>query len=89
MKIVWRPQARAELLSIAAYIARESPSGAARVQSQILHSVELLETWPRIGRKGRRGYRELVVPHTNYVVIFRLTRANIEIVRMLHTSQRR
>jgi plasmid stabilization system protein ParE len=89
MKIEWRAQARAELLAILDHIANESPAGAARVHAQILHSVSFLVDWPEIGRKRRGKYRELVIPHTPYVVLFILSRTTVTIVRVIHASRRR
>jgi toxin ParE1/3/4 len=89
MKLVWRPQALAELAAIIEYIERDSPAGAARVRAQILHSVSFLLEWPDIGREGRRGYRELVVPRSSYVVIFRHGKREIRIHRVRHAARKR
>lgn len=89
MKVEWSVQARAELIDILAHITQESPSGAARIHAQILHSISFLTDWPEIGRPGRRGYRELVIPHTPYVVLFRRTPEVVIVVRVLHASRRR
>ncbi|MBY0562800.1 MAG: type II toxin-antitoxin system RelE/ParE family toxin [Hyphomonadaceae bacterium] len=55
---------------------RVRASGSTRVRAQILHSVSFLADWPDLGRKARRDYRELVVPHSPYVVIYRRTIAD-------------
>jgi len=46
MNIVWRARARRDVDSAFAYMSRESPSGAQRIRSQILHSIEFLAEWP-------------------------------------------
>jgi plasmid stabilization system protein ParE len=51
--------------------------------------LSFLAEWPDIGREGRGGYRELVVPHSPYVVIFRRGKREITIRRLLHGSQKR
>jgi toxin ParE1/3/4 len=89
MKIEWRAQALSEFAAILKRIAKDSPSGAARIRTQILHSVSFLEEWPDIGRTGRGGRRELVIAHTRYVVIFKRSRTNVEILRVIHTSRLR
>jgi plasmid stabilization system protein ParE len=89
MKIEWRTQAFTELSAILEHISGESASGAARVRAQIFHSVSFLADWPEIGRKGRGKYRELVIPHTPYVVLFVRTKETVTIVRVLHASRRR
>jgi len=89
MKIEWSAQARAELDVAIDYIVAESPSGAARIRKQILDSVGLLADWPDIGRKGRRGFRELVIPHTPYIVIYRRSARSVTILRVRHGARRR
>lgn len=89
MKIVWRPQARAELAAIVDRIAAESPAGAARIHAQVLHSISFLADWPNIGRSGSRGYRELVVPHTPYLVIYKHDGSEIRVMRVRHASRKR
>ena len=89
MKIVWRPQAHAELAAILEHVAAESPAGAARIHAQILHSISFLADWPDIGRPGKRGYRELVVPHMPYIVIYKRDAREVRIVRVRHAAQKR
>lgn len=88
MKVVWRPQARAELAAIVDRIGAESPAGAARVHAQVLYSIGFLADWPDIGRSGSRGYRELVVPHTPYLVIYKHDDVGIKIMRVRHASRK-
>jgi toxin ParE1/3/4 len=89
MNVVWRPQARDELAVILAKISQDSPKGAARMRARILHSISFLRDWPDIGRPGRRGFRELVVPRTPYVVIFKRDADLIRIFRVVHAARRR
>jgi toxin ParE1/3/4 len=89
MKIEWRKQALAELSAILEHISSESPSGAARVHAQILHSVSFLSDWPEIGRSGRGKYRELVISHTPYIVVFVHSKKGVTIARVLHGSRKR
>lgn len=65
MRIVWRRQARDDLLALRAYIARDNPRAAARIGRAILIAVDRLVLLPRLGRPGRvADTRELVVPRT-------------------------
>lgn len=89
MNVVWRDRARRDVESAFTYISRESSSGAHRIRSQILHSVEFLAEWPEMARAGRDGFRELAVPHTRYIVIYRIAAESILIHRVMHASQRR
>jgi len=89
MNVVWRPQASREFSEIVAHLHEQSPAGAARIYEQILHSVSFLADWPMMGRAARRGNRELVIPHTPYVVIFKVEKNVVRIRRVLHGSRRR
>ena len=89
MKLVWRRKARSEIDAIVAYIAQDSPRGAARVRDQILAAVSLLEMWPDVARQGKGGLRELVVAHTKYVVLYRRAADKVTIVRVIHGMRRR
>jgi len=42
-----------------------------------------------MARAGRDGFRELAVPHTKYVVIYRVEANRVLIHRVMHSSQRR
>ena len=90
MTIVWSPEAIEDLISLRAYIAKESPAGAQRIALRILHDVEhLLPNNPHIGRPGRvPGTRELVIPQTPYIVPYRVQRDVIQILRVYHGARR-
>jgi toxin ParE1/3/4 len=90
MNIVWSPEAIQDLISLRAYVAEESPAGARRIVLHILHNVErLLPDNPHMGRPGRvPGTRELVIPHTPYVVPYRLRRDVVQILRVYHSARR-
>ena len=51
--------------------------------------VDLLSDVPDMGRTGRiAGTRELVIPRLPYVLVYRLTNGTVDILTILHTSQR-
>jgi toxin ParE1/3/4 len=90
MKVEWEPRAQRDLTAILDYIVKDSPAGAARVHEQILHSVSFLVDWPDMGRQGkRRNLRELVIPRTPYVVIYRHAATLVSIVRVIHGKRLR
>jgi len=90
MRIVWRARARADMVALVTHISRDSPSGAFRVHDQIEHTVGFLTDWPDMGRKGRQlDLRELVVPRTPYLVLYRRTERDVIVLRVLHTSRNR
>lgn len=50
--------------------------------------LEVARKFPGIGRPGRiDGTREIVV-HPNYLAIYQVTEAAIDVVRVLHSKQR-
>jgi toxin ParE1/3/4 len=90
MNIIWSPEAIRDLISLRSYIAEESPSGAQRIASRILYSVEhVLPNSPHMGRPGRvPGTRELIVPQTPYIVPYRVDGQNLHILRVYHGARR-
>jgi addiction module RelE/StbE family toxin len=90
MKVAYRRKALNDLRSIYAHIAKENASAAAKTLLTILKSIDLLADFPRLGRKGfRQGLRELIVPSTNYIVVYRIASNVIEIVAVFHGAQKR
>ncbi len=75
--------------SLVEYISRDSPRGAFRVHDQITKMAGLLAEWPDLGRQWRKHSRELVVPRTPYIVIYRKTKRAVIIQRVLHGRQKR
>ena len=89
MRIVWTKRYLQELEGIGDYIAEHSPGSAARVVNEI-HSKtgRLLSTNPFIGRPGEiRGTRELVITGTPYIVAYRVTDTQIEVVFVQHGAK--
>ncbi len=86
--LIWRARARRDLTEIITYVARRNPTGARRLRRLIEDAVLPLCTHPYAYRAGRvEGTRELVA-HPNYIVVYRVTDAHIEVVAVLHARQR-
>lgn len=84
--LVWRAEARADLVAIITYIAERNIAAAERLRAAIVHTAELLPDHPFIHRPGRvTGTREAVV-HPNYILIYRVAE-QIEILAVLHARQ--
>jgi len=89
MVIEWSRRARADILDLKAYIAKDSPYYAKRFIERIIASVEKLADLPKIGRpvpeaEGRDDVRELI--YRGYRIIY-LSRTNsIFIVTIIHGS---
>ncbi|PHR56770.1 MAG: type II toxin-antitoxin system mRNA interferase toxin, RelE/StbE family [Robiginitomaculum sp.] len=88
MQIIWAPSARADMYQIFEFIMAENPVAAVSVLDQIERSVEHLSAHPEIGRRGHvLGTRELIIPNTPYMVVYRVTNDQIEIASILHESR--
>jgi plasmid stabilization system protein ParE len=61
VKLIWRPQAEAELFSIVDYVSRESPAAAVRLHERIVFSASQLLQFPLGFRASvEPGVRELI-----------------------------
>lgn len=86
MNISFTPTAIADIESIRGYIAHFDPRAADKIISRIDTAISFLAAFPEIGRRGRvPGTRELVVPETNYVVVYEIPSAvDIFILTVVH-----
>ena len=90
MEIVWSRLARARLVEIRAYVARDKPDAAARLATRIVAVVEALRNHPNLGRAGAQaGIRELVIGGTPYVVLYSVKKSHITISTIWHGAQSR
>jgi len=88
VEIVWSPLARARLVEIRAYVARDKPDAAARLATRIVAVVEVLRNQPNLGRVGAEpGIRELVVGGTPYIILYSVRKTRITITTIWHSSQ--
>ena len=88
-KIVFSPQALADLETVVRYIARENPAAAVRVGNSLIDRVAILENFPMIGPQYRKrpGVRLLV--SRPYVIYYRprLAENCVDILRYWHGSR--
>ncbi len=72
------------------YIAQHSLDTALAQFDEIDRQTERLLKFPHLGRPSPvRGARELSINRTNFIVVYRIIGENIQIVRFLHTPQKR
>ncbi len=89
MKIVWLRRALANLEQEADYIGETDPAAAARVLARLREAVQRLADHPESGRPGRiLGTRELVVSGLPYVIPYRVSGNQVQILRIFHTSRK-
>lgn len=88
--IYWTASARLDLQAIYAYIARDSQVYARRMISRIKTKVGRLRRFPESGSRieewDRDDIREIYV--ANYRVIYRVFSDRVEILAVIHGSQR-
>jgi len=89
VRIIWRPAAARDYDSLREYIEAHSLTGAETAARRIFAAVESLTQFPGRGRPGvLAGTRELVVPRTSYVVVYRIDGDAIVLLRVRHGAQR-
>ena len=88
-EINWTSLAESEAGEIHRYIAADSSAAADRQLDLVLESIQGLSLFPEKGRAGRvHGTRELVVPGTPYIIVYRLKLTGIQILSILHGARR-
>jgi toxin ParE1/3/4 len=88
-RLRWTSRALRRLEAIGDYIAKDSPAAADRVTERLSTATQILNSHPAIGRAGRiSGTRELVVADLPYIIPYRVTETSVEILSIIHTSQR-
>jgi toxin ParE1/3/4 len=88
MRLDWSALAISDRNGIFDYIEADSPAAAAMVDDRIRLAIDGLAGFPEMGRAGRvRETRELVIPRTPYIVVYRIRGKSLTILRILHGSQ--
>lgn len=72
---------------IVTYIADHDPAAAQRIKDAIEACAERLTDHPAMYRPGRvEGTREAVV-HPNYILVYRVADAVVEVISLVHSRQ--
>ena len=89
MRVSWTQPAARELEAIGDYIAHENPRAADRTVKRIRERTRELADYPSLGRAGRAlGTRELVIPRTPFIVVYRVGDDRVEILTVFHGARR-
>jgi toxin ParE1/3/4 len=89
LKLYWTPLAVGQLKSLWQYLLSESAAHANEQLNRVLNTVEMLEQFPEMGRRGRiADTRELVVTSTPFLVAYRIRGGQIQILAVLHGARR-
>jgi len=88
LPVIWTPSARNDLAEIIDYISDVNPAAAFRLQERLETAVLPLAEQPQMYKKSERlpGCREIVA-HRNYVVLYRITPAAVEVIRVVHARR--
>ena len=86
--IRWTKRALRRLDGIGSEIAKDNPSAAARVVARLVSVVDGLTEQPAMGRTGRiAGTRELVLADIPYIIPYRVTPSDVQILTVMHAAQ--
>ncbi|HEY2860193.1 MAG TPA: type II toxin-antitoxin system RelE/ParE family toxin [Terracidiphilus sp.] len=89
MKVTWGRRARRDLHELIACIAEDSVQTAELVADRIWKAVAQLAIVPRSGRVGRvAGTRELAIPKTPYLLVYRIRSRGLFILRVLRGARK-
>lgn len=89
MTIVWAKAAIADLVAIRQFIADNNPAAANAMAVRILRSANLLCGKPHLGLEThRQNVRRLIVSHSPYSLIYRVTASDIEILETFDGRRR-
>lgn len=89
MQILWTNVAKADLIEIVRYISADNQAAAWSFYDRVKHCVGLLPDNPRMGRQGRvEETRELIIPDSPYIVVYRIKEKTIQILTVYHGSRR-
>ena len=90
-KVIFSPQAIADLEEVVRYIAKEDPVAAVRVGNALIDRVQILEKFPLLGApySKRPGVRKLV--SRPYLIFYRFREQDnfVDILRYWHGAQRK
>jgi len=89
MKIRWMPLAEQDLDAAYEYVRQDNPSAASRLVAGVFQAVEVLGRYPSAGHPGRvPATRELSVVHTPFIVAYRPTQDEIQILAVIDGARR-
>lgn len=90
MHVKFTTKAEADIDGIHDYIAPHSQKSALSQIDRIYSLIELLESFPLLGKGGRLlDTREITVPGTSYIVVYSLPdQYHVVIETILHTSRK-
>jgi toxin ParE1/3/4 len=90
VKLIWAAHAKQDLLNLTHFLVQRNPEGARAVITAIWKAAGTLRDYPNMGKEtGQAGQRELVIPHSPYVIVYQPASEHIDILRIFHGTQNR
>lgn len=90
MRVRFLKRAVQDLLNIETYTREHSPRGASRIGARLKKRAEDLAQFPEQGTESEKaGIRQVYVAQTPYILIYRIKGDEVQIITILHTSNRR
>jgi plasmid stabilization system protein ParE len=90
MRVRWLEEAEADRDAVEAYYGQYNLRAAVAAGDRIEEVVNLLETFPNLGREGDiPGTREITVVSSKSVVVYRVEDDLVVILRIFHGGQQR
>ncbi len=88
MKLVYTPQALAELDAVLGHIESHSPRGGGRVKHRIRATLDLLLRYPLAGRSTSvAGLHRIVVTPYPYLVFYRPSEVEVVVIAIRHAAR--
>lgn len=91
LRVRWTQQAVQDLDSAQQYLTLENTKAVKIILDRLLKSIEQIRLYPESGRSGRvTNTLELVIPKTQYILIYRYKSKikEIQILSFLHSSRK-
>ncbi|MGV3579798.1 type II toxin-antitoxin system RelE/ParE family toxin [Brevundimonas sp.] len=88
LRVIWTPEAEADLEEGVTYIARDNVSAAIVTEERVFDAADGLRDFPNKGRARADGRRELVVAATPFLLVYRIEQTSVVILRVWHTSRK-
>ena len=88
-KIRWMPLAEQDLDAAYEYVRQDNPRAASRLVNRVFQAVEMLSCYPSAGHPVRvPSTRELSISRAPYIVVYRPTRNEIQVLSVMHGARR-
>jgi addiction module RelE/StbE family toxin len=90
MNVKFTRKAQADLDQLRAFISQENPAAASRLVTRLLELSWRLADNPKEGRRtDEPGVHVLIVARLNYLIFYRLSETELQILHIRHTSRSR